>query len=112
MKIVREPQVLLGMLEGGEFVGKLQHELSDTLRALAESAGPKGKASGHVTVKMALKVEAGMVTITPELTSKKPKEEFGPSTFWVTEDGELSTQHPRQTDMFSGPRDASDREFG
>ncbi len=30
MKIVREPQVLLGMLEGGEFVGKLQDKLKRT----------------------------------------------------------------------------------
>ncbi len=51
-----------------------------------------------------------MVTITPNLSSKKPEEEFGPSTFWVTEEGHLSTQHPRQSDMFSGPRDAGGRE--
>ncbi|WP_182422000.1 hypothetical protein [Aureimonas sp. ME7] len=110
MKIVRQPQVLIGMLEGGEFVDKFQNELDATLKALTESAGPKGKASGHVTVKLALKVEAGMVTITPNLTSKKPEEEFGPSTFWVTEEGHLSTQHPRQSDMFDGPRDVSNRE--
>lgn len=109
MKIVREPQALLGMLEGGEFVGKLQSEMTDTLMKLSESAGPKGKASGSVTVKLAFKVEAGVVTITPELSSKKPKEEFGPSTFWVTEEGELSTQHPRQADMFGGPREIGER---
>ncbi len=112
MKVVREPQALLGMLEGGEFVGKLQSELTDTLQSLSEAAGPKGKASGHVTVKLSLKVEAGMVTVTPEITAKKPKEEFGSSVFWVTEDGELSTQHPRQSDMFDGPREIRGRDAG
>ncbi|WP_185983007.1 hypothetical protein [Aureimonas mangrovi] len=112
MKIVREPQVLLGMLEGGEFVGKLQNEMNAALTALNEAAGPKGKAAGHVTVKFGLKVEAGMVTITPDITAKKPKEEFGSSVFWVTEDGDLSTQHPRQSDMFDGPREIRDRDAG
>lgn len=112
MKIVREPQALIGMLEGGEFVRKLQDELTDTLKRVSETAGPKGKATGSLTIKLALKVEAGMVTITPELTAKKPKEEFGSSVFWVTEEGELSTQHPRQSDMFDGPREIGGRNAG
>lgn len=112
MKIVREPQILLGMLEGGEFVGKLQNALNAQLAALNEAAGPKGKATGHVTVKLNLKVEAGMVTISPNIDAKKIAEEFGSSVFWVTEDGELSTEHPRQSDMFSGVRDAAERNAG
>ncbi len=34
---------MLGMLEGGEFVQKLQRELDATLLALAESAGPRAR---------------------------------------------------------------------
>ncbi len=77
-----------------------------------EAAGPKGKASGHVTIVLSMKVEGGTLKITPDLKEKQPPEEFGSTTFFLTEDGELSTQHPRQSDMFAGPRDAGGREFG
>ncbi|MCC4299343.1 hypothetical protein [Aurantimonas coralicida] len=104
MKLIRDPQALIGLLEEGELAETMKRELADTLTALNEAAGPKGKANGHVTLKLNLKVEAGMVTIQSDLTSKRPKEERRSTVFWVTEDGALSTQHPRQHDMFEGPR--------
>lgn len=104
MKLIREPQALIGMLEDGEFADRFRRELVETLQALNDAAGPKGKASGNVALKLGLKVEAGMVTINADLSSKRPKEEHRSSIFWVTETGELSTQHPRQQDMFEGPR--------
>ncbi len=104
MKLIREPQALIGFLEDGEFAESMKRELTETLVALNEAAGPKGKATGNVKVALNLKVEAGMVTISTELTSKRPKEERRSTVLWVTEDGVLSTQHPRQHDMFDGPR--------
>ena len=105
MKIIRDPQALIGLLENGEFADAYRRELTETIAALNETAGPRGKASGHVTLKLDIKLENGMAQITPSLTSKRPKEGHGASLLWVTEDGELSTEHPRQHDMFpSGPR--------
>ncbi|MCP1200090.1 hypothetical protein [Notoacmeibacter sp. MSK16QG-6] len=112
MKIIREPQVLIGMLEEGELAESMKRELAETLTALSDAAGPKGKATGHVSLKLNLKVEAGMVTISADLASKRPKEERRASIYWVTEDGALSTQHPRQTDMFDGPREVSTADAG
>ncbi|HAW46286.1 MAG TPA: hypothetical protein DCX34_03475 [Roseovarius sp.] len=105
MKIIRDPQALIGLLENGEFADAYRRELTETIAALNETAGPRGKASGHVTLKLDIKLENGMAQITPSLTSKRPKEGHGASLLWVTEDGELSTEHPRQHDMFpAGPR--------
>ena len=104
MTIIREPQILIGALEDGELADAFRTELTETLSALNEHAGPKGKATGSVDLKLNLRVEAGVVTITSDLKSKRPKEERRASMFWVTEEGHLSTEHPRQKDMFSGPR--------
>lgn len=108
MTIIRDPQLLIGALEEGELADAFRTELQETLSALSEAAGPKGKAKGHVTLKLNLDVAAGTVTITSDLTSKRPKEERRSSMYWVTEEGFLSTQHPKQHDMFGGPRSVSD----
>lgn len=111
MKIIREPQALISLLENGEFADAYRRELTETIAALNETAGPRGKATGHVTLKLEIKVENGMAQITPALSSKRPKEGHGSSLLWITDDGELSTEHPRQHDMFpSGPRPVPDRQ--
>ena len=104
MKLIREIPALLAWLEGGELSEKMREELRETVAALDEAAGPKGKAKGSLSLKLNLTVTAGRVEITAELATKRPKEERGSTVLWVTESGELSTEHPRQHSMFDGPR--------
>lgn len=104
MKLLREMPALIAWLEGGELSEKMRDELRDTVNALNEAAGPKGKAKGSLTLKLNLLVTDGRVEIAADITTKRPKEERGSTILWVTETGELSTEHPRQRDMFDGPR--------
>lgn len=108
MKKIRDGQTIIGMLEGGELAAALGTEITETLAKLKELAGdrPKNKAKGSVSLKINLEVEAGAVTINCDIDSKRPKPQRGSSFYWVVDDGSLSTEHPQQTDMFAGPREA------
>lgn len=109
MQRIRDSNTVIGLLENGELSQRLTTELVDTLIALEEHTGnrPKVKAKGSVTLKLNIEVVDGTVTIEAETSSKRPKPVHGSSFFWLLDDGSLSTQHPRQIDMFGGPREAS-----
>ncbi|QRM55121.1 hypothetical protein [Sinorhizobium sp. BG8] len=111
MKKIRDASMIIGMLENGQFNPALSEEIGDTLKKLADMSdeNPHATFKGTTTVKLAFSVKDGMVTIGVEMDSKTPKRPRKNSVFWVVEDGALSTEHPRQHDMFAGPRDASER---
>lgn len=108
MKRIRDATVMLGMLERGEVAGELNRVLMETLAALKGQSveRPKSKIKGNVALKLDLVVEGGAVSITADIAAKTPKPVRGSSFFWVTDDGELTTEHPQQQDMFAGPREA------
>ncbi|EXL07397.1 hypothetical protein BG46_10810 [Brucella anthropi] len=109
MQRIRDSNTIIGLLENGELAQRLTNEMMDTLAALQEHTGgrPKVKAKGSVTLKLNIEVVDGTVTIEAETSSKRPKPVHGSSFYWLLDDGSLSTQHPKQIDMFGGPRDAS-----
>lgn len=112
MKKIRDAQTIIGMLEGGELAAALGAEITETLAKLKDIAGnrPKNKVKGSVTLKLGFEVEQGSVEISCDIDSKRPKPARGSSFYWITDDGALSTEHPQQTDMFAGPRDADRRQ--
>lgn len=114
MPVIRDANTLIGFLDRGELVRDtmeataalvlLMKEYSDTL-------GPKAKVKGKVTLEVDLECEGGMMAIFGDVKIKAPKKPRASTHFWVTADGELSTEHPKQHDMFK-PRDvplSSDR---
>jgi hypothetical protein len=108
MKKIRDMQAIVGLLENGEFNPALSQEVTNTLSQLADmsndSAGRTFK--GSTTIKLDYEVKDGMVVIRTDFNSKVPKRPRKSSMFWVVEDGALSTEHPRQHDLFAGkPRD-------
>ena len=109
MQRIRGSNTIIGILENGEVVPRLSKELLETFLALKEHTGdrPKVKAKGSVTLKLNIEVVDGTVTIEADIGSKRPKQVHGSSHFWMLEDGSLSTQHPKQIDMFGGPREAT-----
>jgi hypothetical protein len=112
MKRIRDAQTIIGMLEGGDLAAQLSTDISETLsklKDLGEIMGRKSKVKGKVTLALEFEVEAGAVTVTAGIETKVPKAPRGTSFYWVTEDGSLSTEHPQQTDMFGGVRDAAER---
>lgn len=112
MKKIRDAQTIIGMLEGGEVAQALGTEIVETLAKLKELAGdrPKAKTKGSVTLKLDFEVEKNTVEISVDITSKRPKPVRGTSFYWLTDDGALTTEHPQQTDMFTGPRAAERRD--
>jgi len=108
MQRIRDSNTIISILENGEVVPRLSNEMLETFLALKEHTGdrPKVKAKGSITLKLNIEVVDGTVTIEAEISSKRPKPVHGSSHFWMLEDGSLSTRHPKQIDMFGGPRDA------
>jgi hypothetical protein len=108
MKKIRDGQTIIGILEGGQLAADFGGEVTDTLAKLKELSGdrPKNKFKGSVTLKVQFEVEGGAVNIDCTIDTKTPKAPRSTSFFWVLDDGSLSTEHPQQTDMFAGPREA------
>jgi hypothetical protein len=108
MKTIRDAQILIGMLEQGDLNQELSAELGRCLKHMGELSeeNPKAAYKGTLTLKLNIDIEAGEVHIKADIESKMPRRPRRSSLFWVTDDGELSTEHPRQTDMFN-PRDVT-----
>ncbi len=109
-RIVRSFTQALGLLNRGKFSEKLDAELGRALEALEQH--PEEKAKATLTVTLELTKLGDKVDIKPTCKLKPPEEKgLHSTTFWPLEGG-LSVQHPSQTDMFAGPRDASARVSG
>lgn len=108
MKTIRDANILIGLLEQGELNQELSAELGRDLKHMGELSedNPKVAYKGTLTLKLNIEVEGGEVHIKGDIESKMPRRPRRSSLFWVTDDGELSTEHPRQHDMFA-TRDVS-----
>lgn len=103
MRKIRDASTIIGLLENGQFNPALSNEIGETLHKLSEMSeeNPVQTFKGTTTVKLNFSVKDGMVTIGVDMDSKTPKRPRKNSVFWVVEDGALSTEHPRQHDMFA-----------
>lgn len=113
MKRLRDATTIIGVLDHGDVAADLGREILETLADLKEQSGdrPKVKVKGEVTLTLKLLVETGTVIIEADIKSKRPRKARGTSYFWLMDDGALSTEHPKQVDMFAGPRSAATEEM-
>ena len=108
MKLIRDAQSLLGMLESGDLNAEMSDLLTEVLQKLLDLSNerPKTTFKGEVSLKLKLAVKDGMAEIDAEIPPPKlPKLPRKTSVYWVIEGGKLSTEHPQQHDMFPGPRE-------
>lgn len=107
MKTIRDASMIIGLLENGELNPAFSSEISETMQKLSEMSedAPSRTIKGSVSLKLDFEVKDGMVTINSKLESKTPKRPRKSSVFWVLDGGALSTEHPRQHDLFPGPRE-------
>lgn len=100
---------MLGLLNRGRFVEKLDDKLAEAMAELENVPGEKGSAT--ITLTITINSEGGRIDIKPTVKSKLPEEKgFNSTPFWAV-DGALSVQHPSQTDMFiRDTDDARERE--
>jgi hypothetical protein len=75
--------------------------LHKLLKVLQDEANvTSGSASGEITIKLAIKVDArGVAVISPTCIVKEPKKKRAGSTMWITDGGNLTPQNPRQLTM-------------
>jgi hypothetical protein len=111
MKKIRDMQSIIGLIEDGEFNTELSSEARDVLSKLTNmSQEQRGKSiTGSVTVKLKFTVKDDLVEIASTFDTNVPKRPRKSSHFWIVEDGALSTEHPRQHDMFA-PREVTSAE--
>lgn len=102
---IREVKELLGLLESGKLAPALNAELRKALLHLMELSADGRKVAGTVTLDLKLSVSGKEVEFFPTIKSKLPNPPRGRSFFWLTDNGEISTEHPTQVAMDFPVRD-------
>ncbi|RYG99437.1 MAG: hypothetical protein EON58_03915 [Alphaproteobacteria bacterium] len=108
MKIIRDAKTLFGMLESGKLNEEMSATLQETQRQLQElvMAQPNRKFSATVKLELKLTANGEMIYFDAEIPPvKMPKLPRRSSVFFMTDDGNISTEHPQQMDMIGGPRE-------
>ena len=96
----------LGELEGGDFIAEATEKLYNLTVAVLDTRKP-----GSLTIKLALKPNAkGMVEIDAKIDTNEPKEDRPSTNFFVSSDGALLRNDPRQhrLPLSEVPRDESE----
>ena len=92
-----------GLLNRGRFVERVNEAVGRVLQALEDMPDATGKGSVALTFKF--NSRGGEITLAADVKTTLPNlPPLAPTTFWLV-DGELSAQHPEQTELDLGPRD-------
>lgn len=93
---------VLTTTDQGEMANQLNkawNELTRTLMGLEVNEGVR-KSKGSLTIKIGVEYEDGTVKLKVEETLKLPKAPQRAAVYWVTGDGRLTPDNPRQMTMF------------
>ena len=100
-KRLRQASDILAYLEQGDFNAEVTSQNEELLKYLQEIAPQKGKGiKGVLTIKLSYDVVGNQVETTASVETKAPKRTRGRDFFFLREDGALSTEHPKQANMF------------
>ncbi len=97
---IRDATQVVGMLEGGDLAAALTEELQAVIEKCRDAAGPKTAAKGSVTLKLDISVQGVQIELSGDITAKAPKLKRGSTMYFLAADGSISTEHPKQADMF------------
>lgn len=85
----------LGAINNGDFLGDLDSELVALVKAVQET-----RKAGKLTVTFNIKPTArDVATIAADFSSKKPEEGRPETTFFMTPDGRLQREDPKQAKL-------------
>lgn len=88
---------ILSCLRDGDADIQLTEAMHGLLHTLQERAEDTSEAKGELTLKLKVKVDnRGVVGITDDISVKEPNPGGGSSVFWLTEQGKLTPENPRQ----------------
>ena len=93
---------ILGQIGRGQLNDLATEKLQELVEAISDPELPADKAAGTITIELSLSLErdTGAVRITPKLTLKKPNMPLDRSLFFVTPEGNLVRENPRQRKLF------------
>lgn len=98
MSMMRTFRQMLGTLSRGDFDEKLNEQVREAVECLENMPADKGKA--ELTIKIVFNYELGRIDIDPSSKLKLPDDaKYMKTPFWI-HDGELSTDHPNQINLF------------
>lgn len=95
-----KPDLFVHTLNNMDF-GVTAEEASDEMAEVLQAVKDTGR-QGTITVKLTIKpesIQAGQVSITPEITSKAPQLPRDKSLLFMTPDNNLEREDPRQKKM-------------
>lgn len=113
MAKIRDINTLMGMLDRGHVIREANGQLGELLAGLNDLNGdaPKKAVKGSLTIKVEVELKDGVATIAASVEKKLPKCAPGSGLFWLDKDGDITTEHPQQDDMFKlreAPRERVD----
>ena len=85
-------------LRDGRVHAELTQQFSDLIQKVQET-GKAGELTLKIKVKPATRGNVDKVMIADAITINMPKPERGEDVFWLTDDNELSRNHPRQGNL-------------
>lgn len=97
MSIKKKLSDLVADHSGGDFDEKCSSELRKVVEAVEAGHG-----TGKIVITIAFKKENRMVVSKPSVKATVPMGAVSAAMFFVTEDGDLSDEDPKQVSMFPG----------
>lgn len=91
---------VLAQLEDGSFHDEASEELRKLSLKLKEHAENNATAKGKLVITLDLVVDKGLLLIVPNLEVKSPRARRKSSVMWISEQGNLSTDNPKQPSLF------------
>lgn len=93
---------ILTQIGRGQLVEVATERLAELVEAITDPELRAADAEGEITLKLKVKLErdTGAVKISPTLEIKKPKQPLDRALFFVTPDGDLVRDNPRQGHLF------------
>ena len=96
---LRPFEEILGEMSQGELVRELTVEMAKVAQACEDTGRP-----GGLTVKFKFKPGPKMIHVAADIKSEIPRPALEATSFFVSDDGSLSVENPRQENLFKGPQ--------
>lgn len=114
-RIIRDTPTILALLSRGLVLERLDEKLGEVHDALEHHPDDKAKGSLTLTLTLTRKLtdDGSMrIGVQPDISVKLPKEKgFTETPFFLVEGG-FSQEHPRQFDLFAGPKEVPAKTAG
>ena len=105
MKTISDWTMVMGLMENGRFAPEFSEFIRNTLTQLHDQSEEQdGKLiKGSVSLQLNFSIKDSMIEIATVMDAKVPKRPRRVSHFFIVDNGNLSTEHPKQHDMFVRP---------